>query len=159
MNGEPIDILGIEKQFGDKSVVSDVSLSVKAGEFLSLLGPSGSGKTTLLMMIAGFEFPNSGQIRVGSRDITYLAPNRRAVGMVFQKYALFPHMTVEQNIAFPLRMRSLATKEINRRVSDMMGLVQLTGFEGRYPQQLSGAAATGRRRPRTDSRAAGPADG
>ncbi|CDN58464.1 Spermidine/putrescine ABC transporter ATPase subunit (plasmid) [Neorhizobium galegae bv. officinalis bv. officinalis str. HAMBI 1141] len=138
MNGEPIDILGIEKQFGDKSVVSDVSLSVKAGEFLSLLGPSGSGKTTLLMMIAGFEFPNSGQIRVGSRDITYLAPNRRAVGMVFQKYALFPHMTVEQNIAFPLRMRSLATKEINRRVSDMMGLVQLTGFEGRYPQQLSG---------------------
>ncbi|WP_105441275.1 ABC transporter ATP-binding protein, partial [Neorhizobium sp. T25_13] len=138
MNGEPIDILGIEKQFGDKSVVSDVSLSVKAGEFLSLLGPSGSGKTTLLMMIAGFEFPNSGQIRVGSRDITYLAPNRRAVGMVFQKYALFPHMTVEQNIAFPLRMRSIATKEINRRVSDMMGLVQLTGFEGRYPQQLSG---------------------
>jgi mannopine transport system ATP-binding protein len=138
LNGEPIDILGIEKQFGDKSVVSDVSLSVKAGEFLSLLGPSGSGKTTLLMMIAGFEFPNSGQIRVGSRDITYLAPNRRAVGMVFQKYALFPHMTVEQNIAFPLRMRSVATKEINRRVSDMMGLVQLTGFEGRYPQQLSG---------------------
>lgn len=138
MNGEPIDILGIEKNFGEKSVVSDVSLSVKAGEFLSLLGPSGSGKTTLLMMIAGFEFPNAGQICVGSRDITHLAPNRRAVGMVFQKYALFPHMTVAQNIAFPLRMRRIATKEINHRVSEMMGLVQLTGFEGRYPQQLSG---------------------
>ncbi len=138
MHGEPIDILQIEKTFGDKSVVSDVSLSVKAGEFLSLLGPSGSGKTTLLMMIAGFEFPNAGQICVGSRDITYLAPNRRAVGMVFQKYALFPHMTVAQNVAFPLRMRSVTTKDINRRVSEMIDLVQLTGFEGRYPQQLSG---------------------
>lgn len=138
MHGEPIDILRIEKTFGDKSVVSDVSLSVKAGEFLSLLGPSGSGKTTLLMMIAGFEFPNSGQICVGSRDITYLAPNRRAVGMVFQKYALFPHMTVAQNVAFPLRMRTVTTKEINRRVSEMIDLVQLTSFEGRYPQQLSG---------------------
>jgi mannopine transport system ATP-binding protein len=138
LNGEPINLIGIEKRFGEKAVVSDVSLSVKAGEFLSLLGPSGSGKTTLLMMIAGFEYPNSGQICVGSRDITYLAPNRRAVGMVFQKYALFPHMTVAQNIAFPLRMRSVATREISRRVSEMLALVQLDDFEGRYPHQLSG---------------------
>lgn len=136
--GESINLTGIGKQFAGKSVVEDLSLDVKAGEFISLLGPSGSGKTTLLMMIAGFEYPNTGQISVGSRDITYLAPNRRAVGMVFQKYALFPHMTVAQNVAFPLKMRGAATKDMACRVSEMLGLVQLAGFESRYPHQLSG---------------------
>lgn len=136
--GESINLTSVGKQFAGKSVVEDLSLDVKAGEFISLLGPSGSGKTTLLMMIAGFEYPDTGQISVGSRDITYLAPNRRAVGMVFQKYALFPHMTVAQNVAFPLKMRGAATKDIPCRVSEMLELVQLAGFESRFPNQLSG---------------------
>lgn len=138
MKGQAVVIRDIEKRYGGFEAVSNVSFDIQAGEFVSILGSSGSGKTTLLMMVAGFEMPSSGRILIGDRDITYVAPNRRDVGMVFQKYALFPHMTVAQNIAFPLKMRGIASKEIASRVADMLALVQLTGFERRLPGQLSG---------------------
>jgi mannopine transport system ATP-binding protein len=138
MKGAKVTVREISKSYGDIRAVDGVSIDVRQGEFISLLGPSGSGKTTLLMMIAGFETPNSGVIRVGDRDVTYLAPNRRDIGMVFQRYALFPHMTVAQNIGFPLRMRKIAKPEISRRVADVLSLVQLGGLETRLPSQLSG---------------------
>ncbi|MER8824680.1 ABC transporter ATP-binding protein [Mesorhizobium sp. M0991] len=138
MKGQPVHIRGVAKRYGEVEAVSDVSFGIQAGEFVSILGSSGSGKTTLLMMVAGFETPTSGRILIGDRDITHLAPNRREVGMVFQKYALFPHMTVEQNIAFPLKMRRLSRGEIAARVSEILTLVQLTGLERRLPSQLSG---------------------
>src|SRR6185503_19503201 len=112
LRGQTVTISGVSKRYGAVRAVVDVSIEVGAGEFLSLLGPSGSGKTTLLMMIAGFESATEGSIRVGDRDLTYVPPNERGIGMVFQKYALFPHMTVAQNIAFPLKMRKLAKAEI-----------------------------------------------
>jgi mannopine transport system ATP-binding protein len=118
--------------------VDAVSLDVAPGEFLSLLGPSGSGKTTLLMMIAGFETASQGMISVGTRDLTYVAPNERGIGMVFQKYALFPHMTVAQNIAFPLKMRKFSSDEIRRKVQDALALVRLEDYGERMPSQLSG---------------------
>ncbi|TGV63194.1 ATP-binding cassette domain-containing protein, partial [Mesorhizobium sp. M00.F.Ca.ET.149.01.1.1] len=123
---------------GAVRAVKEVGIEVRSGEFLSLLGPSGSGKTTLLMMIAGFELPSEGAIRIGDRDVTYVAPNRRNIGMVFQRYALFPHMTVADNIAFPLRMRKVAKAEIRRRVADALALVQLQDFGKRLPSELSG---------------------
>jgi mannopine transport system ATP-binding protein len=138
MKGEAVTLEKIDKSFAETEVVRNVSIAVQAGEFLSLLGPSGSGKTTLLMMIAGFETPNRGRISVGARDITFEAPNKRDVGMVFQRYALFPHMTVAQNIAFPLRMRRVSKTEARDRVDAMLATVQLEGFAGRLPQQLSG---------------------
>lgn len=138
MKGEAVTLERIEKNFAETAVVRDVSIAVQAGEFLSLLGPSGSGKTTLLMMIAGFEAPNRGRISVGARDITFEAPNKRDVGMVFQRYALFPHMTVAQNIAFPLRMRRVGRTETHDRVEAMLAMVRLEGFADRLPQQLSG---------------------
>lgn len=138
MIGSPLAIEHVSKSYGSVPAVDDVSLDVRAGEFVSLLGPSGSGKTTLLMMIAGFELPDAGLIRVGGRDVTHVAPNRRDVGMVFQKYALFPHMTVAQNIAFPLKMRRLARAEIARRVDAALSLVRLDEYGGRMPSQLSG---------------------
>jgi mannopine transport system ATP-binding protein len=105
---------------------------------VSLLGPSGSGKTTLLMMIAGFESPSSGRILLGARDLTPVPPNKRGVGMVFQRYALFPHLTVEQNVAFPLRLRRLRRAEIAERVRSALGLVRLQDYGARMPSQLSG---------------------
>ncbi len=138
MRGEAVSIDRISKTYGSVSAVNDVSLEVRAGEFLSLLGPSGSGKSTLLMMIAGFEHPNTGSITVAGQDITYTAPNKRDVGMVFQKYALFPHMTVAQNIGFPLKMRKQSRDEIKRRVNDALALVRLEAYGHRMPAQLSG---------------------
>lgn len=138
MKGQTVIIRDIAKRYGQYEAVSSVSFDIRAGEFLSILGASGSGKTTLLMMIAGFETPSSGRILIGARDITYLAPNRREVGMVFQKYALFPHMTVAQNLAFPLKMRGIPSSETATRVANMLALVQLSGFERRLPSQLSG---------------------
>ncbi|MCC2609393.1 MULTISPECIES: ABC transporter ATP-binding protein [Rhizobium/Agrobacterium group] len=138
LKGETVILEKIEKNFAETAVVRDVSIAVQAGEFLSLLGPSGSGKTTLLMMIAGFEAPNRGRISVGTRDITFEAPNKRNVGMVFQRYALFPHMTVAQNIAFPLRMRRCSRAQARDRVDAMLAMVRLEGFADRLPQQLSG---------------------
>jgi spermidine/putrescine ABC transporter ATP-binding subunit len=136
--GAAITIDGIAKRYGGVVAVDQVSLDIAAGEFVSLLGPSGSGKTTLLMMIAGFETPDAGAIRVGGRDITAVAPNRRGIGMVFQRYALFPHMTVARNIAYPLRMRGVPRGEIQRRVEEALALVRLEGYGARLPNQLSG---------------------
>ena len=134
-----VEVVGLRKNFGPVQAVDGVDLSVRTGEIVSLLGPSGCGKTTTLRSIAGFERPDAGEVRLEGRDITYLAPHRRALGMVFQNYALFPHMRVFDNVAFGLRMRGGRPKsEITRRVRDMLRLVQLDGFEERYPRQLSG---------------------
>lgn len=138
MIGETLSLQSLSKRFGPTVAVEDISFNIAAGEFVSVLGPSGSGKTTLLTMIAGFESPSSGRISIGGRDITAAAPNRRNIGMVFQKYALFPHMTVHQNVAFPLRMRRVERLAIKDRVRRVLDLVQLVGFDRRYPNQLSG---------------------
>jgi putative spermidine/putrescine transport system ATP-binding protein len=128
----------IEKQYGPVIAVNDVSLDIAPGEFVTLLGPSGSGKTTTLMMLAGFEIPTAGEIYVDDDPIAAVPPYRRNIGMVFQNYALFPHMTVGENIAFPLQMRKLGRSEITRKTQEVLALVGLPGYEGRYPRQLSG---------------------
>jgi mannopine transport system ATP-binding protein len=138
MAGASISLIGISKAYGATRVVDGVSIDVAPGEFLSLLGPSGSGKTTLLMMIAGFETPGAGSIALGASDITHLAPNERQIGMVFQKYALFPHMTVARNIAFPLKMRRRPRAEIARKVEAALAMVRLEGYGSRLPHELSG---------------------
>src|SRR6266567_8624280 len=138
MKSACVAVRDLSKSYGPATAVSGVSINVRAGEFLSLLGPSGSGKTTLLMMIAGFEAPTAGAIHIDDRDITELAPNKRNIGMVFQRYALFPHMSVADNIAFPLRMRRTPKAEIRRRVEAALALVQLEEYGGRLPSQLSG---------------------
>jgi putative spermidine/putrescine transport system ATP-binding protein len=115
-----------------------VSLEVARGELLTILGPSGSGKTTLLKVVAGFESPDGGSVEVGGADITALPPARRDIGMVFQNYALFPHMSVAANVAFPLEMRGVARAEASRRVAEALAMVELSGYEARLPRQLSG---------------------
>jgi spermidine/putrescine ABC transporter ATP-binding subunit len=137
-SGAPVRLERVAKRYGTQVAVEEVSLDIAAGEFVSLLGPSGSGKTTTLLMIAGFVVPGSGTIRLGGADITHLPPHRRNIGMVYQSYALFPHMTVARNIAFPLRMRAMRRTEITRRTERALGLVQLAGFGERLPGQLSG---------------------
>lgn len=126
------------KSYGPVAAVSDMSIDVAPGEFLTLLGPSGSGKTTLLMMIAGFVEPTSGDIFVNKRRITLLPPEKRNFGMVFQGYALFPHMTVAQNIAYPLKIRGASRAEIAEKVNGVLDLVRLKGMADRLPRQLSG---------------------
>ncbi len=138
ISGASIEFERVSKRYGALAALADFRLSVEAGEFVSLLGPSGSGKTTLLMMLAGFEAPTSGRIMVGGRDITSIPPNKRDIGLVFQRYALFPHLTVAQNIAFPLRMRKMAKADIKREVERVLGLIRLEGLERRLPNQLSG---------------------
>jgi len=138
MKGENVTVRGVAKCYGSVTAVENVSVDVKPGEFLSLLGASGSGKTTLLMMIAGFELPSAGLIEIGATDVTHVAPNKRNVGMVFQRYALFPHMSVHNNVAFPLRMRRIDRAQIERRVGDALAMVQLDAFGNRMPSQLSG---------------------
>ncbi|MBZ9994060.1 ABC transporter ATP-binding protein [Mesorhizobium sp. BH1-1-4] len=133
-----VSVRGLGKRYGSVRAVNEITLDVRPGEFLSLLGPSGSGKTTLMMMIAGFEMPNAGKIWIGDRDVTDVPPNRRDVGMVFQRYALFPHMTVAENIAFALRMRKVPKHEKARRVADALAMVQLEGYGKRLPNELSG---------------------
>src|SRR6185295_16512103 len=123
---------------GRVRAVDGVTLDIAAGEFFSLLGPSGCGKTTSLRMIAGFELPDAGRVHVGGRDITDLPVHKRDMGMVFQSYALFPHRTVAENVAFGLRMRDVSRPEIERRVAAALALVALTGLEERKPAQLSG---------------------
>ncbi|HEX8959338.1 MAG TPA: sulfate/molybdate ABC transporter ATP-binding protein [Solirubrobacterales bacterium] len=140
--GEALTIQGVTKSFGRYPALEDVSLAAADKEFLALLGPSGSGKTTLLRVLAGLETPDAGAVRFGGEDFLALPARRRRVGMVFQHYALFRHMTVAQNIAFGLRVRPRrerpAAKEVRRRVGDLLSLVQLEGLGGRYPAQLSG---------------------
>ena len=138
MIGRLVRLNDLRKYYGEALAVDGVSCQIERGEFLSILGPSGSGKSTLLMMIAGFERPSSGSVVVGDEDVTLLAPQRRNIGMVFQKYALFPHMTVGQNVGFALRMRHVGKRELSKRVADTLRLVQLNHLEHRYPNQLSG---------------------
>ena len=133
-----IEIESVTKRFGDFTAVDTVSLTVRAGEFLTLLGPSGCGKTTLLRMISGFETPDTGTVRIGGADVTALPPHRRNVNQVFQSYALFPHLSVRDNIAFGLRMQKTPKDERGRRVAEAVELVALGGFEDRMPHQLSG---------------------
>jgi putative spermidine/putrescine transport system ATP-binding protein len=123
---------------GVTQVVEDLRLDIERGEFLTLLGPSGSGKTTTLMMLAGFETPTAGEILLDGKPLAHLPPFKRQIGMVFQNYALFPHMTVAQNIAFPLSVRGVSTDETSRRVGRALDMVQLGAFGGRRPAQLSG---------------------
>lgn len=129
---------GVSKEFGTFKAVQDVHLQIEKGEFVSLLGPSGCGKTTTLQMIAGLVEPTQGRIRLDGRDITHEKPNHRGLGVVFQSYALFPHMTVAQNVAFGLEMRRVPQAERNERVREALALVQLSVFADRYPRQLSG---------------------
>jgi putative spermidine/putrescine transport system ATP-binding protein len=134
-----IALEGVTKRFaGGVTAVDAVSLDIAAGEFFSLLGPSGCGKTTTLRMIAGFEVPDTGRIRLGQRDITKVPVHRRDMGMVFQSYALLPHRTVAENVAFGLRMRKVPREEIETRVRAALEQVKLTGYEERRPAQLSG---------------------
>jgi putative spermidine/putrescine transport system ATP-binding protein len=133
-----LTLTGIQKQFGPNYAVHDFNLSAEKGEFVSFLGPSGCGKTTTLRMIAGFEQPTAGTISIGGTDITNRPPNRRNIGMVFQSYALFPNMTVADNIGFGLRVRKKPKDQIRKRVDELLGLINLPDKGGRYPYQLSG---------------------
>jgi spermidine/putrescine ABC transporter ATP-binding subunit len=138
VHGSRLELINLRKSFGKTMAVDEVSLVVEPGQFVTLLGPSGSGKTTTLMMIAGFEEPDAGAIRLGGRDITYVPTHERAIGVVFQNYALFPHMTVFENIAFSLRMRGVPSREMSARIDEALALVKLSGYAPRYPRQLSG---------------------
>jgi putrescine transport system ATP-binding protein len=131
-------IEGVAKKFGSFRAVDRVSLDIAAGEFFALLGPSGCGKTTLLRMLAGFETPDEGRILLDGKDIAQVLPHQRPVNMMFQNYALFPHLNVRDNIAFGLRRAGMAKTEINSRVAEMVALVKLDGLEKRKPDQLSG---------------------
>lgn len=133
-----IEVLGLRKEYGDVCAVADVNLTVADGEFLSILGPSGSGKSTLLGLIAGLVRPTSGRIMLGSNDVTLVPPAQRDIGVVFQSYALFPNMTVAQNIAFPLVVRGIGKRDAKARVDAAISLVRLNGLESRKPSQLSG---------------------
>ena len=133
-----LEINRITKRYGDVHAVRDVSLEVADGEFVVLLGPSGCGKTTTLRVIAGFAEPTSGAVRLGQRDITRLPPWKRNAGLVFQSYALFPHLTVAENVAFGLEMRKVPKSEVNERVREALRLVQLGQLGERLPRQLSG---------------------
>ncbi|MBM3525134.1 MAG: ABC transporter ATP-binding protein, partial [Alphaproteobacteria bacterium] len=128
----------VSKSFGSVRAVDGFSLVVKEGELLTLLGPSGCGKTTTLRMVAGFFLPSAGRILIGGQDVTTLPPRKRNLGMVFQDYALFPHLTVADNIAFGLRERGAAKEQIRKRVGELLDLIRLPGVEGRYPRELSG---------------------
>src|SRR5499427_1828956 len=136
--GAALELLRVSKTFGPVIAVDGVSLTVAPGEFLTLLGPSGSGKTTTLMMIAGFESATAGEIMLDGRPLTRVPPYRRNLGMVFQHYALFPHMTVYDNVAFPLRTRGATRTETNQRVAEALDRVHLPGYGARFPAQLSG---------------------
>jgi len=129
----------IDKSYDGKVlVVKDLNLDIAEGEFITMLGPSGSGKTTCLMMLAGFEAPTNGEIYLDSNPISNIPPHKRGIGMVFQNYALFPHMTVYENLAFPLRVRKVSKDEADKKIDKALSMVSLQGFESRMPMQLSG---------------------
>jgi iron(III) transport system ATP-binding protein/putative spermidine/putrescine transport system ATP-binding protein len=133
-----LDLQSLGKSYGGADVVRNVSLSIRQGEFVSLLGPSGCGKTTILRMVAGLTEPTRGRILIGEEDVTRLPPNLRGLGLVFQSYALFPHLTVFENVAFGLRRRNISGSELERRVNEALALVRLSELGERYPRQLSG---------------------
>ena len=133
-----LEISHLEKSFGPNRVVKDFNLDIAQGEFVSLLGPSGCGKTTVLRMVAGFETPSTGAIRIDGQDVTDLRPNQRNIGMVFQAYALFPTLTVAQNVAFGMKVKGVPRAESDARVTEMLRLIGLSDLGARYPFQLSG---------------------
>ena len=133
-----LDLASLQKSFGTLRVVRDFNLAVEKGEFISLLGPSGCGKTTVLRMVAGFETPSAGTIRIDGREVTGLRPNQRNIGMVFQAYALFPNLTVAENVAFGLKVKGVGRAEREARVAEMLKLIGLPDLGARYPFQLSG---------------------
>ncbi len=133
-----VKLEGVVKQFGDVTAVAGIDLEIADGEFFSMLGPSGSGKTTTLRMIAGFEQPSAGRILLHGQDITGVPPFDRDVNTVFQDYALFPHMTVGDNVGYGLVVRKVPASERRRRVTEALRMVRLTGYEARRPSQLSG---------------------
>src|SRR4051795_1851488 len=139
-SGEPVvRLTGVTKRFGDDIVAVDrVDLDVRNGEFLALLGPSGCGKTTTLRLIAGFEEPTDGEIEIGGRSAVGIPPHRRDVNTVFQQYALFPHMTVLDNVAYGLKQRNVARNERRKQAAEALELVRLTGRETAKPAELSG---------------------
>ncbi|CCF01119.1 putative spermidine/putrescine ABC transporter ATP-binding protein (plasmid) [Sinorhizobium fredii HH103] len=138
-DGPIVRLTGVQKSYdGRNLVVKGLSLDIRRGEFLTMLGPSGSGKTTTLMMIAGFEAPTRGAIHLNGSDITKLPPHKRGIGMVFQNYALFPHMTVVENVGYPLKLRGLSKAEIGRQSRSALEMVKLGSFGDRRPAQLSG---------------------
>jgi putative spermidine/putrescine transport system ATP-binding protein len=134
----PITLRGLRKRYGEVRALDDVDLDVRSGEFLTLLGPSGSGKTTLLMVLAGFIRPDQGRLLFGDDEVTRLPPHQRDIGMVFQNYALFPHMDVAANIAYPLKLRGIGGPEQHKRVEAALQTVQLAGYGARRIDQLSG---------------------
>lgn len=134
-----VSFRNVQKSYdGETLVVKDLNLDIYPGEFLSLLGPSGSGKTTCLMMLAGFEFPTGGEILLEQQSLNHVPPHKRNIGMVFQNYALFPHLTVEKNLDYPLRVRKMPAKARQQRIAEALDMVQMGAFAKRYPNQLSG---------------------
>lgn len=135
-NGFAMELLGVTKRFGRVVAVDAVDLAIRDGEFLTLLGPSGCGKTTILRLLAGFESPDSGSVVLGGREITHVPPHRRDVNQVFQSYALFPHLTVEGNVGFGLKMRGIPREEKDTRVREIIELVALDGLGDRRIGEL-----------------------
>ena len=138
MREADLAVSGIVRRFGNVAALGGIDLAVARGELVTILGPSGSGKTTLLKIIAGFELPDEGIVRLKGEDITFAAPAKRGIGMVFQNYALFPHLSVERNVAFPLEMRGVRRAEIRERVAAVLRLVDLADLSARLPRELSG---------------------
>jgi putative spermidine/putrescine transport system ATP-binding protein/spermidine/putrescine transport system ATP-binding protein len=137
-DGAFVRIDGVSKHFGDVPALQDASVNIRRGEILTLLGPSGGGKTTLLNVVAGFLAPDIGSIHIDGRPVTDVPPYRREIGVLFQNYALFPHMNVASNVAYGLKMRGTPKAEIQRRLAEVLALVRLTGYQTRRPRQLSG---------------------
>ena len=138
MSNRLIDLIGINKSFDNTMVLDDLNLYIRENEFLTLLGPSGCGKTTTLRIIGGFETPDSGKVLFSGEDITSLPPNKRQLNTVFQKYALFPHMNIAENIAFGLKIKNKSKSYIDDKIKYALKLVNLDGYEKRMPNQLSG---------------------
>lgn len=138
MSLSSLTVKKITKRYGDFTALAETDLTVGNGEFLTLLGPSGSGKTTLLSLIAGLSRPDGGAVLIGDHDVTYRAPYLRDIGVVFQNYALFPHMTILENIAFPLKMRKVPAEEAKKRASEALDMIRLPHIAQRYPKELSG---------------------
>ena len=138
LNAAALNIDAVSKSFGGANVVDAVSIDVAPGTILSLLGPSGCGKTTILRMIAGFLRPDSGRILIAGQDVTNIPSHRRKLGMVFQNYSLFPHMTIAENVMFGLKMQGIAHEAARRQVDDALAMVRMSGMEDRRPAELSG---------------------